>query len=64
MKSAWSPISKVPLPVDEAAYRPFNYYPTDINNAIDITVEKGDNYVKSIKIAEQEMIVTFFGYRN
>ena len=50
-ESAWSPISKVPLPVDEAAYRPFNYYPTDINNAIDITVEKGDNYVKSIKIA-------------
>jgi hypothetical protein len=50
-ESAWSPISKVPLPINEAAYRPFTYYPTDINNAIDITVNKGDDYVKAIKIA-------------
>ena len=50
-ESAWSPISKVPLPVGEAAYRPFNYYPTDINNAIDITVRQGDEYVKAIKIS-------------
>ena len=49
-ESAWSPISKVPLPVDEAAYRPASYYPTDINNAIDITVDRGDDYVKSVKI--------------
>jgi hypothetical protein len=53
-ESAWSPISKVPLPIDEASFRPFNYYPTDINNAIDVNVNIGDEYVKSIKIAARE----------
>ena len=33
-ESAWSPISKIALPVDEAQYRPFSYYDTTLNNYI------------------------------
>lgn len=53
-ESAWSPISKVALPVDEASFRPFAYYPTDINNAIDLRFDVSDEYVKTIKIAARE----------
>lgn len=53
-ESAWSPISKVPLPNGETAFRPFLYYPTNINNAINVTVNRGDEFVKAIKIAVRE----------
>jgi hypothetical protein len=53
-ESAWSPISKLALPIDEDSYRPFDYYPTDINNFIGVEFETGDDYVKSVKIAARE----------
>lgn len=53
-ESAWSPISKTPLPFNEGAYRPFLYYPLNINNVIDVTVDKGNDHVKKIKIAARE----------
>jgi len=53
-ESAWSPVSKVAFPKDEASYRPFLYYPTDLNNVINIEVENSDDYVRYIKIAFRE----------
>lgn len=53
-ESAWSPISKTPLPENEASFRPFLYYPTNINNVINVEVELSNDYVKKIKIAARE----------
>ena len=50
-ESAWSPISKIPLPYDEPSYRPFSYYPTTINNYLDVKVNTGSDRVKRIKVA-------------
>ena len=53
-ESAWSPISKVPLPVDEAQFRPIGYYPLTKNNYINIRFDLGGDYVKRVKIAVRE----------
>ena len=56
-ESAWSPISKVALPVDETQYRPFSYYDTSLNNYINVAVRYNaiDNpLVKRIKISFRE----------
>ena len=50
-QSAWSPISKIPLPVGENLYRPSGYYPLEINNKIRVTFKLGGEYVKRVKIA-------------
>ncbi len=54
-ESAWSPISKVATPVSEAGYRPSAYYPLNVNNYIDLTLDLGDEYVKRVKIAAREL---------
>lgn len=53
-ESAWSPISKVPLPLNEGQYRPNGYYPTEYNNNIRIDIDLGSPQVKRIKIAFRE----------
>jgi hypothetical protein len=53
-ESAWSPISKVALPVQEALFRPIGYYPLTINNHINIKYQLGGDYVKRVKIAVRE----------
>ena len=53
-ESAWSPISKVELPIDEGVYRPFAFYDTVLNNYIDVSVSTGNELVKRIKIAFRE----------
>lgn len=53
-QSAWSPISKTALPVDEAVYRPLDYYPTELNNGIDITFDLGGDTVVKILVAVRE----------
>jgi hypothetical protein len=53
-ESAWSPISKVPLPQDEGTFRPFAYYDPTKNNKIGVTVNLGDEFVKRVKIAFRE----------
>lgn len=53
-ESAWSPISKVSVPVDESLYRPFDYYPLTLNNLINVEFELGDAYVSKVKIAVRE----------
>lgn len=53
-ESAWSSISKTPLPIDESSFRPLAYYPTELNNIINIDIELGSSYVKKIKIAARE----------
>jgi hypothetical protein len=56
-ESAWSPISKVALPVDEAQYRPFSYYDTTLNNFIKVQCRYSNNenpLVSRIKIAFRE----------
>jgi len=53
-QSAWSPISKVPLPVNESIYRPAGYYPLHLNNHINVEVNLGGDYVKRVKIAVRE----------
>ena len=53
-QSAWSPISKVPLPVNESIYRPAGYYPLHLNNHINVEVNLGGDYVKRVKIAARE----------
>lgn len=53
-ESAWSPISKVALPVDETQFRPSGYYPLSLNNYINIRFDLGGDYVKRVKIAVRE----------
>lgn len=53
-QSAWSPISKIALPIDETFYRPAGYYPMHLNNHINVKVDLGNNYVKRVKIAVRE----------
>jgi hypothetical protein len=53
-ESAWSPISKVAMPVDEAEFRPFAYYPLDKNNVIELEIDLSNEYVKRVKIAARE----------
>lgn len=47
--SAWSPISKLPLPTTELVFG--NSLPSQIDNCIKITLNTGDFLVKQIKIA-------------
>jgi len=53
-ESAWSPYSKIALPVNEAEFRPYGFYPTETNNVIIVNVDLGDDSVKTIKIAARE----------
>lgn len=53
-ESAWSPISKVALPLTEGQYRPSAYYPTQENNNIRVDISVGSPNVKRIKIAFRE----------
>lgn len=53
-ESAWSPISKVPLPLSEAAFRPYSYFQNKENNVLRLTIETGSELVKAIKIAARE----------
>ena len=53
-ESAWSPISKVPLPEGEQIYKPFAYYPPNLNNFIRVKIELGDSFVKGVKICARE----------
>lgn len=53
-QSAWSPISKVALPLDEGQYRPNQFYPTELNNNIRIDIDLGGIDVKRVKIAFRE----------
>jgi len=53
-QSAWSPISKLPLPTNETLYRPAGYYPLYLNNHIKVEVDLGGGYVKRVKIAVRE----------
>jgi len=53
-ESAWSPISKTSLPINEGRYRPFGYYDSTINNFITVTVGVGNEIVKRVKIAFRE----------
>jgi len=50
-ESAWSPISKVPLPVGEELIPNGIYFSPNVNNGIAVTIETGDAIVKEIKIA-------------
>ena len=52
--SAWSSISKTALPIDEALYRPYSYYPTELNNRIDVSFDLGDETVTKVRIAVRE----------
>ena len=52
--SAWSSISKTALPIDEALYRPYSYYPTELNNRIDVSFDLGDDTVTKVRIAVRE----------
>lgn len=53
-ESAWSAISKVALPVDEAQYRPNGYYPTENNNLISVDLDLGSSDVKRVQLAARE----------
>src|SRR5690606_32689204 len=53
-ESAWSPISKVPLPLSEVAFRPYSYFQNKENNVLRLTLETGSELVKAIKIAARE----------
>ena len=53
-ESAWSPISKVPLPLEEVKFRPFSYIENYIENYIEIGFQTGNDLVVAIKIAFRE----------
>lgn len=53
-ESAWSPISKVSLPVNEAQFRPYTYYDSILNNYINVDVETGSPLVSRIKVSFRE----------
>lgn len=50
-KSAWSPISKLPLPDGEEKFANAQYMPETENNMIEIRLNTGDELVKKINIA-------------
>lgn len=52
--TAWSPISKIPLPTNEVEFRPNDYYPTSLDNAIDITFDVEDPYVERVQVAARD----------
>jgi hypothetical protein len=59
-ESAWSPYSKVSLPIAEAGFRPFAYYPPEFNNVISVQIPINGNNVKSVKIAARNSNVSDF----
>lgn len=64
-ESAWSPISKVALPINEGQYRPASFYPTELNNNIKVEIDLGTSEVKRVKIAFRESnIGDFYLYKD
>lgn len=60
-RSAWSPISKIPLPNNELSNVGVWVEDITVNNKIDVTVNTGAHYVQKILVAARESGVTNTG---